>query len=1161
MVMALLLSGLSSWARAFDGSDAGTVISNRAEATYQNEAGEKFSSVSETVTVTVLAVAALAVTPKDTAPSNTIAPHDQATRAFRVCNTGNTPDTFVVTRVEVTAPAAVDAAYFDVNGDGVVNDSDAKIVVNESASPELQPGGCVTVLVSIKTNDVAPKSNVTMTLGVRSSAMNAANGRSESVGTIINTVGEGARFTNPNDPNLQPLNLINGKSEVVITTGATFTNTIEFKNSGDTAARNVVVVTEQVPDGFEIITDSLQVEAPSSAKGGAHTPDTHRVSVQMLMVQPGEIVRVSFRVRVTGNFSGGFVFISQPAITADNFNPVKCAVARAVFNPFGVVFAGRGGTLTPIPGAQMELMSDANGVSPMNVSAGSGFAPNEKNENPFATDAQGRYSFALASGANKAATYFLKVNAQGYQSRMIQVGVSSTQPGAFTLTAHALDNQPLASATGFDLVRTDLRIENVAVLALNVPMFETSGLQITKSVDRARADIGDTVTYQIEVHNPTATVVNDVVVNDRLPVSFHYAAGSARVNAGSALAQTIEPQAQNDGMAFRLGDLPDGKTARLTYRVRVGANAREGQQENLASVSGTFASGERTAAGPAKAVVQVSAGVFSTRQVLIGRVFVDTDGNGQFEQNDRPMPGVRLYLTNGESVITDSAGLYNFPSLGDGPQVVSIDPITVPGGYALSDGGRVSGKGWTRLLRTPVGGGAMLRQNFALVQTRTAQVVNNQLAAGSKAAEKIEAVPSEGSQTLRSSQLPAQVVSAGAPAVQGPGTYELVAEESVTPLAAGEIQILSPAADSVSMSPGIQVVARAALNWTVKLEVNGETISNKNIGVKSLDRKNQVSTFTFVGMNLQPGPNSIRCTAIGPDGAIGKVQELKVMGRGPARRLQIVSARDEIQSGGHDATSITVKAFDQWSNPALDGQVELESSLGQIVRANEATQPAQSAANGQSSQQLQKLALQFENGEAKAQLVGSGTPGEARLRAQTGDLQAEGSVRITTESRPAILVGMGEMSLGKGIPEVALRNEQGNFRGRTSFFFSGKLFGDNMLTLSYDSQRPINRTAGRDRLFQLDPQDRMYPLFGDSSTRFEAAPSNSKLYARFDHKRSYAMFGDFEADMDAPLAGYTRKLTGVKAIWKMPMVISSRSPERVRTRPLLARYSRPAVSA
>src|SRR5205807_1733743 len=114
--------------------------------------------------------------------------------------------------------------------------------------------------------------------------------------------------------------------------------------------------------------------------------------------------------------------------------------------------------------------------------------------------------------------------------------------------------------------------------------------------------------------------------------------------------------------------------------------------------------------------------------------------------------------------------------------------------------------------------------------------------------------------------------------------------------------------------------------------------------------------------------------------------------------------------------------------------------------------------------------------------------------------------------RRPILVGFAEMSFGPGIPEVGLRREQGDFRSRVSFFYSGRFLGDNMLTLSYDTQRPINRTAGRDRLFQLDPLDRVYPLFGDSSTRFEAAQSNSKLYARVDRKRSFVMFGDFDTE-------------------------------------------------
>jgi len=172
-------------ARALDISNGGTVISKHAEATFQNEAGESCSTASATGTVTRFAIA---VPPHETAPSNTLAPHKQAARAFRVCNAGNTPDTFAVTHVDVTAPATVDGAYFVIDGNGVVKNSDAKITLNEDKSPQLQPGGCVAVLVLIRTNDVAPHSTVTMNLAVRSHAANAASGHGEDIGTISNAV-------------------------------------------------------------------------------------------------------------------------------------------------------------------------------------------------------------------------------------------------------------------------------------------------------------------------------------------------------------------------------------------------------------------------------------------------------------------------------------------------------------------------------------------------------------------------------------------------------------------------------------------------------------------------------------------------------------------------------------------------------------------------------------------------------------------------------------------------------------------------------------------------------------------------------------------------------------------------------------------------------------
>jgi uncharacterized repeat protein (TIGR01451 family) len=1124
----LLVIATTLTAHAGDGSaDAGTQISNRAEATYADDAGASYATVSETIVVTVLAVATVVVTPDETASSDTVAPHDQVTRAFRVCNTGNNVDSFSITRFDLTAPATLSALYFDNDASSSVNDGDALITLNQTSSPQLPPHNCIGVLAVINTNDVAPQSSLTLTLTARSNATNAVNGRGEDVGTIINAVGLGARLTDPNDSNRGPSKLINGLAQTVVTRSSEFSYVIAFKNSGDTAARNVVIK-DRIPSSIDYVPGSLQLndrsvsDAVDNDEGSVQAGE---INIQLARVNPGESNRISFRARMGAASPAGTGLVNTATLTADNAPQISSSRATAIVDPFGVVFAGRGGSTTPIAGARVEIATDQNNENLLALPSDNGFAPNEKNENPFVSDAQGHFSFVLGAVSDSAGTnYFMKASAKGYVDRLIQLSLSPTQTGLFSVTVHALDNQPLAAAGGFDLVHQDVSLADLAALVLNVPMFEPAGLQIIKSADRAQAEIGDIVTYRVEVHNPTSAPVKDVVISDRLPASFHYAEGSARISLGGATDEIIEPQIKDGDLQFHIAEIPNGATARLLYRVRIGANALEGDQANTAVASGVFPSGDRTTSATARAVVKVSAGVFSTRQVIVGRVFVDTNANGQFDEDDRPMPGVRLYLSNGQSVITDSAGMYNFPSLGDGPQVISLDPVSVPPGYALTNSGRESGKGWTRLLRTPIGGGALLRQNFALLKSASANGSQDQLSQPIPA--KPVSTPSGNESTAQREKTNLNV----------PGTYEIAATDKIDAVLPGDVKIISPSANSVSMSPGAQIEARTALDWTVKLEVNGEQISDKNIGVRSLDHKNQVATFTFVGINLKPGANKLRCTAMGPDGAAGKSQEIMVMGRGPAKRLQISSDKAELQGGGNESTVVRVKAFDQWNNPALDGQVGVETSLGQLMRLND-TSPAQAlsqtAALTNSPQRQNasnaQLIVQFENGEAALKLTGSGTPGEARIHAQTGEIEAEDRIRITSEMRRPILVGFAEMSFGNSIPEVALRNEQGNYRSRLSFFYSGRFLGNNMLTLSYDSQRPINRTAGRDRLFQTDPLERVYPLFGDSSTRFEAAPSNSKVYARIDHKRSFAMFGDFDTDMDAPLAGYARKLTGVKA--------------------------------
>jgi uncharacterized repeat protein (TIGR01451 family) len=1165
LVAAIATSRTRSFAEA---TNAGTVITNRAEGTYESGDGTTHRVASETVTFTVQAVASLTVGPKETTPSANVGPQQRVDRLFSICNTGNLSSTYVITHADVTSPSKLVILSFDNDASGTITFGDILITVGETTSASVAPGACLGVLTVVDTLDIAPDNLLRIRLTARSNSPGAANGSAVDSGTIINSVGRGPQLSNPSSAALPPLKQVNGASQAVLTRGTQFTYSVAFRNSGDVTARNLVL-TDDLPAGVEYVAGSMELDhnglktlSDSQDADEGFVREQH-LEVRLAEVVPDSVVRLNFKARLNNDAPSASGIVNVAQLTADNATLTRTNSVVVIADPFGTVFSGRGGASASVAGAKVSVFNDQTMINLLPLQAGQGYTPNAQNLNPWMTDNQGHFSFGLSQAqvgvTASPAKYFLSVTAQGFIPRLIEVTVQPAAAGLFSVAQHALDNQPLAVSGGFTLVKEDVTIDDLATLAFNIPLFEEQGLDITKTVDQQRAEIGDVVSYRIEVRNPTSSAVRDVTVNDDLPESFFYVPGTARVSVGSAPEQKLEPETSSDKLVFRLGELSPGAGARLVYRVRIGANARQGDRENVAVGSGEFPSGVRSNTGTARATVRVGSGVFSTQQLILGRVYEDVNRNGNFDSNDKPAAGVRIYLTSGESVITDSQGLYNFPAIGDGSQVIALDPVTVPKGFVLADGGTLAGKSWTRLLRTPIGGGALLRQNFVLVRAAD----DSRLA---KRSEKTDESSANGNSSSKESGDKSNVLQS-ASALRSPasvpgsdkrkalaassfvpttaGTYEVASDETIEAIAPGIVKVLSPAPDSTVMTPALELAARVTLNWTVKLEVNGDKVSEKNIGTERLDRKNNVATYTFVSVGLRPGPNRVRITPVSPDGNAGLPQEITVNGRGPAQRLEIVPEKTAIQAGGRDSTVISIRAFDKWGHPANDNQVAIETSLGQLVRLQAAPAdvdgvivPGKVIANpdlpldvrtSQEKQSRTQLVVPMENGEASVRLIGPGQTGDARLHVVAGKLELESIVRILPEQRPRILLGLAEMSFGSSIPEVGLRGEQGNRRNRLSLFYSGKLWGENSLTLSYDSQRPINRTTGRNRLFQLDPLNRAYPLFGDSSTHYEAAQSNSKLFARIDHKRSYLMFGDLDADMnEVPLAGYTRKLTGVK---------------------------------
>ncbi len=1108
-------------------TEANTIISNASKGRYEDKDREIVDTVSPTVEVIVRAISSLAVTPNEGTPSEVVAPNETITRQFRICNTSNSNDSFTITAASISAPAQITGIFYDADANGIISSGDIQITLNQALSNSVNAGSCIGILVKIDTNDFPSNENLRINLSARSNNISAVNGAATDSGTIINSGGKGATLTNPGDPTLIPQKLVQNAKRYVAGRNEQLEYSITFRNSGDVDARNVVITDELAPELNYVantlkLNDKALTDAADSDEGEF---SGKRVIVKLgSPVKPNEIVRVTFMATVTGSTIPGQGVINVAQISAANAKTTDTTQAIAVIDPFGTVYAARGGESSPVPGAQVEISTDQNGT-PISIPAGQGFEPNLDNTNPFLTDNRGRFSFGLdinqLGTSTQPATYVVRVNADNFRSRLLQITIRPLGNGLFEMTVRSLDGLPIAVADGFELTDTIVIIPSIADVAFNIPLFEDAILEVTKTVDRIQAEIGDIANYRVEIGNSSVAPILDVVVKDTLPDSFSYVPDTAQI-IRDGKTSGIVPSMVGNVMEFNIGDLRSGERLSIQYRVRIGVNAIIGDNYNAAVVSGTFPSGEVATSAVSKALVKVGQGLFSMKQFLIGRVFVDENRNNVFDKGEKAVAGARVYSANGNSATTDSNGLYSIPSISHGAQLVALDPITVPQGHFLKSGKRRSGKSWTRLLRTPLGGGGMLRQNFALVSdgsdiSSEDNVINTSAdtTTVSDFAQKFRRVTKTSEEVKYETVLPGAIIAHG------------ISNAKVIP------------------DPALNVNLSVAQDWTVNVELNGTRIGNDSIGSTRKDPSNQITTYSFIGLGLKPGPNKLRATPVSPTGEAGKTVEYEIFGRGAAKRLKINTERNELQASGRDSTLIVIEAFDQWENPAQDGSVIVQTSSGQLVVRKSSPDSATNAAskvvssdllqsNGKTSEQVnntnREQKVDLLNGVGVVRLISDNKTGVAKITAIQGQTEASTDIRFTSEMRPQFLAGLAELTIGKNAPDMINRGVNENIRGHVQFFYKGKIFGDkNLLTLAYDSQEPLNRISGQDRLFQLNPLDHVYSLFGDSSTRFQETESNSKVYARFDRGRSYAMFGDIDSGLETTrLLGYNRRLTGAK---------------------------------
>ena len=216
------------------------------------------------------------------------------------------------------------------------------------------------------------------------------------------------------------------------------------------------------------------------------------------------------------------------------------------------------------------------------------------------------------------------------------------------------------------------------VLNNHIPLdpFGANVLVISKTGSASVVELGDSLQYTVAVRNLSAGAINNVNVTDSLPAGFRYLRGTGLL-AGVKLADPAG--GVGPVLTFNLGSIAAKSTATLSYRVRVGVGAQQGNGINRAQArAGPFASNS------AQWRVRVTGGVFTNEACVLGKLFVDCNGNHVQDPEELGIPGVRLYFQDGTFLVSDSEGKYSICNLPPRTHVLKVDKATLPRGSVLT---------------------------------------------------------------------------------------------------------------------------------------------------------------------------------------------------------------------------------------------------------------------------------------------------------------------------------------------------------------------------------------------------------------------------------------------------------------------------------------------
>lgn len=689
-----------------------------------------FTAASNLITTEVTNVASMLVEPKESggsAPSEAFVSGPSVTRHFTIANTGNVAAKYVVQSVATTAGSIVGVAYIDPSGATI------PITPGKTVSPTVNPGQIETVQVTLSTQGLAVGTQIVVTLAA-SVVATAGTAAESDTGTVVGIIAAGITWGAPGgNATSIPTAFVNGVSSAQVGLGGIVTYTLGFENYGGIAATNVQIL-DNVPVGITPNTAGVTINGVAAA-GVRLTSQTlnaqgnvgsslasngvrQTFGGQVLVIPVGTVAPLTpLTIVFTGLVNSGDIlgttYVNNATLQAANIAPLVFPPTSVFLGAATTVYDGTIGSSKSISGAQISIVN----VSGQPIAlTGTAVAPNLQNANPFTTSIGGQYGFGFGTGQyglnGAKITYEILISATGYLNRKVQAVLTPDASGFYySVTLTALDGQALASAGAYGLTNSTVTLSDVYGMLGNFPLFTPNIVTVSLAADRSVASGGNRVVFTLTFAGNATTTLGKTEIVDTLPPGLVYAPGTGRLDG-----TPVEPARNGRVLTWTLPNLSVSHV--ILYATVVLPTVAEGATLfNNATVSAVLPfDPSNVASAAATCEVEITAGLFSERIIITGRVFADVKGTGRFTRGDLGVAGVRIFLEDGESVATDQFGRFTFPAARPGMHVMRLDIATLPKTVqAYPDKRYDSERSVRRLVHGIFDAGLMEDVNFALL--------------------------------------------------------------------------------------------------------------------------------------------------------------------------------------------------------------------------------------------------------------------------------------------------------------------------------------------------------------------------------------------------------------------------------------------------------------